>query len=306
MVGWPIIEGMLLGAIIGGASSAVIIPIAKNINVKPNTALALTFESAISDVLCIVGALTILNIIVLQQFSIGGVVQRIIYSFGLAIFVGIVAGLAWIKLDKRMENFSKSYMTTIAALLILYSFVQFLGSNGAIACLSFGIIFGNSKKIFSFLENTKEYTITPSAKFFYSQISFFVKVFFFVYLGLIINLENLSLILIGFLLTILLFLTRPLAVKLANRKTKLEDKDRIFMEILTPKGLAAAVLAQLPAQYGIAHGEQFSTIALSVIFFSILLSTIFVFLTEKGKFSGFANMLDLRKITGKKTKKKKN
>ena len=295
ILGWNFLEGMLLGAIIGGASSAVIIPIAKNINVKPNTALVLTFESAISDVLCIVGTLTILNIIILNSFNVGNVVQRIVYSFGLAIFIGVIGGLAWVKLLKHMEKFSKSYMTTIAAMLLLYSFVEFLESNGAIACLSFGIILGNSKKIFSFLENTKEYTMTPSAKFFFSEISFFVKVFFFVYLGLLIDLSNYALMLLGFLLTILLLLFRPIAVKISNRKNRLDDKDRIFMEILTPKGLAAAVLAQLPAQYGVTHGEAFSTIVLSVIMFSILLSTIFVFVTEKGNFKGFASMLDLRK-----------
>jgi NhaP-type Na+/H+ or K+/H+ antiporter len=108
--------------------------------------------------------------------------------------------------------------------------------------------------------------------------------------------------LIGFLLTILLFLFRPLAVKISNRhNSSLEHKDRIFMEILTPKGLAAAVLAQLPAQYGITNGEQFSTIVLSVIFFSILISTIAVFMTEKGKFNGVSQMLDLRKL--RRTKK---
>ena len=301
--GWGILEGMLLGAIIGGASSAVIIPIAKNIDVKPQTALVLTFESAISDVLCIVGAITILNIINLNMFSLGNVVKEIVYSFVIAIFIGVISGLIWSKIQSYMQKISKSYMTTIGALLLLYSFVEYLDSNGAIACLSFGIIVGNTKKIFSFIEKGNEFNMaTPSAKFFFSEISFFVKVFFFVYLGLLINFENISLMLIGFLLTILLFLFRPLAVKNSNRhNSSLEHKDRIFMEILTPKGLAAAVLAQLPAQYGITNGEQFSTIVLSVIFFSILISTIAVFMTEKGKFNGVSQMLDLRKL--RRTKK---
>ncbi|MBT3463464.1 hypothetical protein HN451_00630, partial [archaeon] len=301
--GWGILEGMLLGAIIGGASSAVIIPIAKNIDVKPQTALVLTFESAISDVLCIVGAITILNIINLNMFSLGNVVKEIVYSFVIAIFIGVISGLIWSKIQSYMQKISKSYMTTIGALLLLYSFVEYLDSNGAIACLSFGIIVGNTKKIFSFIEKGNEFNMaTPSAKFFFSEISFFVKVFFFVYLGLLINFENISLMLIGFLLTILLFLFRPLAVKISNRhNSSLEHKDRIFMEILTPKGLAAAVLAQLPAQYGITNGEQFSTIVLSVIFFSILISTIAVFMTEKGKFNGVSQMLDLRKL--RRTKK---
>lgn len=76
----------------------------------------------------------------------------------------------------------------------------------------------------------------------------------------------------------------------------MNKEDLIFMEILSPKGLAAAVLAQLPAQAGLPHGTEFSTIALSVIFFSILLSTIGVFLTEKGKFKGISHAIDLRRV----------
>ena len=301
--GWGVLEGLLLGAIIGGASSAVIIPIAKNIDVKPNTALVLTFESAISDVLCIVGAVTILNIIELNTFDFKVVLTEIIFKFVVAIFIGVIVGILWAKAMSFMQKISKSYMTTIAALLLLYSFVQYLGSSGAIACLAFGIVLGNSKKIFSVIEKGNEFNMTtPSAKFFFSQISFFVKVFFFVYLGLLINFKNIGLMVIGFLLTILLFLFRPIAVKISNRDSNLEHKDRIFMEILTPKGLAAAVLAQLPAQYGIPNGAEFSTIVLSVIFFSILISTIAVFMTEKGKFNGVSHMLDLRRILRKKHK----
>ncbi len=303
MFGWGILEGVLLGAIIGGASSAVIIPIAKNIDVKPHTALVLTFESAISDVLCIVGAVTILNIIELNMFDVKHVLGEILFKFVVAIFIGVIAGLIWAKFQSFMQKISKSYMTTIAALMLLYSFVEFMDSSGAIACLSFGIIVGNSKRIFSFIEKKSEFNMTtPSARFFFSEISFFVKVFFFVYLGMLINFENIGLMVIGFLLTILLFLVRPIAVKISNRHSKLDNKDRIFMEILTPKGLAAAVLAQLPMQYGVAHGEQFSTIVLSVIFFSILISTIAVFMTEKGRFKGVSHMLDLRKIIRKKAK----
>ena len=287
VVGWSFLEGLLMGAIIGGVSSAVIIPMTKKLNIKSGTALILTFESAISDVLCIVGTLTILNIMILQSFSFGAVVQKIMYSFGLAIFVGVIGGLAWVKLNKMMEKVSKSYMTTIAAILLLYSFVEFLESNGAIAALAFGIIVGNSKRIFSFLDSSREYKMTSSEKFFFAEISFFVKTFFFFYLGII---------LLGFLLTVILFLIRPLAVSIASRKYKLRDKDRIFIEILTPKGLAAAVLAQLPAQAGVAYGDQFSTIVLAVIMFSILISTVGVFLTERGKFKGIKELLDLRKL----------
>jgi len=298
VTGWSLIESILLGAIIGGVSSAVVIPLTRKIHIKSRTALILNLESAISDVLCIVGTITIVNIILLRSFSVSFVLQRILYSFAIGAILGIIGGLSWVKLHQSLDKISKSYMTTIAAMLLLYSFVQYLDSNGAIACLAFGIVLGNSKKIFSFLEH-REYTLSNSAKFFFSEISFFLKTFFFVYLGLIINFNNLTLIFMGFLITLLLFLVRPLAVKISMRKAKFEAKDLVIMESLNPKGLAAAVLAQLPVQNKIIYGDQFSTIVLSVIIFSILLSTISVFLAEKGKFRGINQLLDIRPLINK-------
>jgi len=298
IIGWSFMEGLLLGAIVGGASSAVIIPMTKKLDIKPNTALMLTFESAISDVLCIVGAVTFLDIIILQYFSIGTIIQQIVYSFLLAIGIGIIAVFVWLKILKHLEKISRSYITTIATLILVYTFVQFLDSNGAIAALAFGIVTGNSKKIFSVLSrDNSEYSMTTSAKFFFSEISFVVKTLFFVYLGLLLDLSNLKLLLIGFLLTVLLFIVRPVAVSLRTKNDiHLKDKDKIFMEILTPKGLAAAVLAQLPLQAVekgaiIPHAGEFSTVVLSIIMFSILISTVGVFATEKGKFRGIKGLV---------------
>jgi potassium/hydrogen antiporter len=202
-----------------------------------------------------------------------------------------------------MDKLSKSYLTSIAALLILYSFVEYFGANGALACLTFGIILGNSKKIFHMLKKDTQYNMENSPKFFYSQISFFLKTFFFVYLGLIINVKDYGLMIIGILIAVLLFLVRPIAVSISHRGTKLEDKERSFLEVLTPKGLSAAVAAQLPLQYGIARGDQFPTIVLFAIITSVLISVIGVFLTEKGYFRGIGKVLNLMPLFRKREQK---
>jgi potassium/hydrogen antiporter len=301
--GWGFWEGLLLGAMLGDASQAVIVPLIKKIHIKEETSIALTFESAISDVFVLVGTLAIINIILLKSFSVTAVFQKITYSFLSAIAIGIIAGIIWVKLLPFMDKLSKSYLTSIAALLLLYSFVEYFGANGALACLTFGIILGNSKKIFHMLKKDTQYNMENSAKFFYSQISFFLKTFFFVYLGIIIDVKEYGLMIIGILLAILLFLVRPISVSISHRGTKLEDKERSFLEVLTPKGLSAAVAAQLPLQYGIARGEQFPTIVLFAIITSVLISIIGVFLTEKGYFKGIGKVLNLMPLFRKREQK---
>jgi potassium/hydrogen antiporter len=284
---WKFSSGLLLGAIVGGSSSAVVIPITKKITMNKNSSLILTIESAISDVLCIVGAVTLITLIGSDSggLSINSIFNEVIIKFAVSILLGLFSGFMWIKIQKRMEKFTKSYMTTIAFLLLMYGFVEYMDQNGAIACLAFGLILGNSKKIMYMVEKDNTASMSHSQKFFYSEISFFVKSFFFVYLGLLMNFNDLGGILLGFLLTLIIFIIRPFVV-LITVKTHILDKDRAFMEALAPKGLAAAVLAQIPAQAGLPYGEKYSTIVLSIIFFSILISTILIFIIEKGYFKG--------------------
>ena len=82
-----------------------------------------------------------------------------------------------------------------------------------------------------------------------------------------------------------MFLIRPLAVGMAYKAEENVDYKSI-MESLAPKGLAAAVLVQIPFQQGIVGAEQLLTPVFAVIFFSILLSTILVFLVQHDKYPG--------------------
>jgi potassium/hydrogen antiporter len=288
-LGWNILYGLLLGAILSDASQAVIVPLLKKINVTDKASLLLTFECVISDIFVIVGSLAIINIIVLNSFSALEVMKTIIYSFVFALIIGILSGFLWTRLLPHMDKYSKSYLTTIAALLLLYGVTEYLKANGPLACLAFGIVVGNSKKIAHMLKKETGYNMSNSAKFFYYEISFFLKTFFFVYIGLVINIRETRLIAIGFLVTIVLFIMRSLAVYLTTKE--FPAKEKAFFEVLNPKGLAAAVVAQLPLAYGIEHGAEFPTIVMSAIVASTLISIAGVFLVEKTSYEGIGSYI---------------
>ncbi len=61
------------------------------------------------------------------------------------------------------------------------------------------------------------------------------------------------------------------------------------MTALIPKGLAAAVLAALPVQRGLPGGEAVQGIVYAVIFFSIALCAVFVYVIEAGTLAGVAD-----------------
>ncbi len=289
ILGLGFIQGLILGAILGGTSSAVVVPVVKRLKISKETSTALTLESAISDVLCIVTTIAIVEVVKAGGLQISGFVGGLLYTFIVAIVIGVIAGLFWLALLKRIEKYSKSYMITIAFMLLTFGLAEFLNTNGAIACLAFGIILGNSNTVFTIFNKEAENTIKNSERFFYAEISFIVKAFFFVYLGLLINFSNPILLLISFLFVIILFAVRPISALPLKKNTS--SKDLAVIEGMVPKGLAAAVLSQIPIQAGIQGAEIFGDLVLGVVFFSILLSTILIFLVEKNKYEGTSVLL---------------
>ncbi|MEM4397822.1 MAG: cation:proton antiporter, partial [Candidatus Woesearchaeota archaeon] len=281
--GYPLHLSILLGAILGGTSSAVVIPMTKLLKLNNESTLILTLESTITDVLCIVGAITVAEIIKINHFDIINTIVSILSTFFIALMIGFISGWLWIVIRQKFQQINKAYMISIAYMILIYVFAEFFKANGAIAILSFGIFLGNFKKIFTFFGKEPEYTIHESEKNFYAEISFFLKVFFFVYLGIIISFSNLVLLLIGLLITILIAITRPYIVKFSVPK-EISNRDRTFMNILTPKGLAPAVLAQLTlkSEFFLQFKEvnDLIMITLSSILFSIILSSVLVFVYD--------------------------
>ena len=312
-LGWEV--SILLGTILGGTSSAVVVPIVRKLSMGGGNSLVLILESAFSDVLCIVASLSIIEILTVVEPDFGTVLQSLFGNFAIAIFIGSLAGFLWILLMEKFTGLSQSYISTIGVLMLIFSLTEFANSSGAIAGLTFGIVVGNSRKILSMAESEATDTLSVSARAFFSQISFFVKTFFFVYIGLLVAITDYFPILLGFLISVAIFLIRPFSVKIGFMPGE-RRRDKAVMESMVPKGLAAAVLAQIPLQdkyikgyldgtpiYSIPGAEQILTPVISTIFFTIVITTIMVFLSEKTRYPGTSGFI--LRMFGKKPNQQK-
>ncbi len=295
LFGWELLYAILLGVILGGTSSAIVVPVVTKLKMSTNNSLILILESAFTDVLTIVIGLTLINIIDLGNVSLSIVLNSLLGNFAIAIFVGGLSGFLWILLLERFASLTKSYILSIGVLLMVYGITEFAHANGAIAGLTFGIVMGNARKILS-LTHLADDTLTSSAKLFFSQISFFVKTFFFVYIGLLFNFADTGSMILAGAITAAVFLIRPISVKLSYKKTDTPSADEQVMQAMVPKGLAAAVLAQVPLRAGIPGAEKFLTPVFAVIFFTILTTTLLVFLASKGYYKGTSYLI-MRLIT---------
>jgi cell volume regulation protein A len=277
---WDILICLLLGAIVGGTSGAIVIPIITSLRISNTIKTILTLESAITDVLVIVVATSIIVFMSHEGTSLSSGANLLVISFMVSIMVGVIAGILWTKALYQLSAQPFSYMITIAAMLMVFSITNFLvekAGGGAIAVLVFGLTLGNSKEFAHILRQEEDqYAMEERVKRFHDEISFLIRTFFFVYLGLVITTVQFTpwYLVLGLIVFFGLVLARFASLRLADRYIGLDDRDEMGLFYMMPRGLAAAVMASVPFSYPAVFNDSIAAAILGVTVVVVLLSTI--------------------------------
>lgn len=281
-LGWEVPEALLMGAVVGGTSSAVVIALVEKTGTKKETKSMLTVESAMTDALCIIAAVIIAQIITsAEPLSAGAITGMLLSQFTIAISLGLLGAFVWIFIIDRFAIVHEyTYMLMLALVFGLWALTQFVGGNGGIAVFVFGIIIGNARKIAKFAKFEWENPITRTTRLFQEEVTFFVRTFFFTYIGLLLSIQyfSVTVILAGVGILALVTLSR-----FAIQKLLLPDmpaRDRNIIITMMPRGLAAAVLATYPATLDITI-PNFQEIVFSVLILSNIFATAGIFVFDK-------------------------
>ncbi len=284
---YPIIYGLLIGSIVAGVSSAITIPLVRKSRSSEGTKTILTLESAMNDALCVIISISIIQIILAGSISYQVVLQGIVSAFAIATVIGILGGLFWLKVLRDFTNTREfSYLLTLSFLLLLYVITEYFQGSGAFFALVFGLVLGNGAEILKTFK-MKEIKLDKSILRFQNEISLFIKTFFFIYLGLIVDLSvlNLNIILIVVIILIIILLSRISGTKLLFSKIPSISKDSQTIIALHARGLAAAVLATYPLSVGInnVYSQSILPIVFLIIFLTNFTTTVYFFVSEKRK-----------------------
>lgn len=270
------------GVIIAGTSSAVVIPIIKQLKMNEKGYTTLMLESALSDVLCLVIGLALLQAMKQGVFEVSQILNTVWKSFLLAFIIGFAGGFVWSLIIRYTRIIENSKVMSLAFVFIVYGLTEYLKLNGGIAVLIFGITLGNAHLLQNtFLKHVfpaKE--LRPSEKGFFSELVFILSTFFFVYVGICMKFGSVGIYLLALLIVVAIILIRPLSIKLLVR-TKMSFKDLSIMSIMAPKGLVPAILASIPIQYGMKGGDNIQMLAFAVVLLSILICSILVIILSK-------------------------
>jgi cell volume regulation protein A len=279
------ISSVFVGAIIGGTSSAVVIPIVKQLKMSEKSSAIMFLESALSDVLCLIVGLAVLEGIKIGALDMGTVFSKMWKAFLFAALLGLAAGLVWSVVIKLIRSIKNSMFTTLAFVFILYGIVEMLGYNGGISALMFGIILGNTDSISTNKLFRKVFAFDASGfneneRNFFAEIVFVMQTYFFVYVGISLQFGSVYVYGIGLLIVALVILVRPLSIKLLTGKSTPANEVAI-MSIMAPKGLVAAVLATIPMQQGLPFGDTIMDLGYSIVLFSIIICSVLVIFLSK-------------------------
>ncbi|MBR6417259.1 MAG: cation:proton antiporter [Bacteroidales bacterium] len=284
---------LLLGSMVAGTGAAIVIPMIRQMKVSAQTRTVLTLESAISAVFCIVVTLAFIEGFKLGQISFVRVAGNVLASFFMALLLGVVGGIVWSSLLRRVRRLQNSMFLTPAFIFVIYGITEALGYCGAIAALAFGIVLGNASYFeISFLQKLYKrkmpnmHSLEDSEKSFFKEMVFILKTFYFVYIGICIPFTDTMALVYGVIIAAAIFIARLILIFIVGHKNT--PTDRWIVSIMMPKGLVSAVLGSMPMQINqvagyevIPYAERIQCMVYSIIFFSIIICSLMVLLSRR-------------------------
>ena len=277
-LGWLWLESILLASIVGGSSSAIVFGLVRNIKISEEVKSMLSFESALTDILSMIVAFILLEAVLIGHFDL----QTIQETLGRAVVVGLVlgfgVGVPWMYISTKLGNTQHAYMLTLGILFVLFFLANSFGESGALTALVFGLMLGNKRHLSRILKFKlpKIEVDDPT----HNQLTFLVRSFFFVFVGLMASFGQIEYVVFGILVTIVVFGGRIFVGKITLTK-RFSKLDRAVTNSMIPRGLAAAVLATYPVTMGLSNAEAYTQIIFFIILSSVIITTIGLGISKK-------------------------
>ncbi|HSA98771.1 MAG TPA: cation:proton antiporter, partial [Candidatus Nitrosotenuis sp.] len=268
---WGFLESILLGTIVGGSSSIIVFGLVRKLPISDQTKSMLSLESAITDILVTITAFVLIDMLVSGVFDPGLAIMSFAKSIGVGLLLGFGIGIPWAYVTTKFQNAQHSYMLTIGILFVIFFAEKSLGGTGALAPLIFGMMLGNKQVLSHYLKF--KLPEIPEDNPTHNQLTFLVRSFFFVFVGLLATLGQIEFILFGVIMAILIYVTRIPIVKISLRKKFAPIDNRVTIAMI-PRGLAAAVMATIPLTAGLQNAEYYPQIVFVIILSSVIITTV--------------------------------
>lgn len=263
ILGIPLLEGLLLGAIVGSTDAAAVFSLLRNAGIYLNERLQATLEieSATNDPMAIFLTVGLLQLLMNPQASGSELALLFVSQMGIGAAVGIGVGWISIKIINKIKLLAAGLYPVLVAACGLFSFgvASNLGGSGFLSIFVTGVVIGNHS--FVFQRNTF---------LFHDGLAWLSQIIMFVMLGLLVNPSSLIEVwqeglLIALVLT---FVARPLAVVPVLKLFRFTRNEIALISWVGLRGSVPIILAIFPFIFGLPGAN----LIFDVVFFVVLIS----------------------------------
>ncbi len=285
--GWPLLYGVILGAVLGETASIVVIPFIRKVKLSPDIFGTLFAETTINSV----GVIAIFSLLLIlasnQVVSAFSFTTYVLDYLSFAIVMGLIAGAGWLFLANTLKN-AREYIATLAVAILLYGFVDIFNGAAIISVMIFGIVIGNEQVITELArfnardrkdnDNGKAVKVQTSVmgdqvseKAVEKELEFLISTFFFVFMGMLTVLSK-QYLFYGIMISVLLIIARYAEIRAVLYKNTQDERSLAFA--LMPRGVTVATLATILYGLGGAYFMQIFYISFIVIVVTSIISSL--------------------------------
>ncbi|WP_369427444.1 potassium/proton antiporter [Providencia sp. PROV236] len=263
ILGIPLLEGLLLGAIVGSTDAAAVFSLLRNAGIYLNERLqsTLEIESATNDPMAIFLTVGLLQLLMNQQASGSELLLLFISQMGIGTLVGLSVGWLSIKIINKIKLLATGLYPVLVAACGLLSFgiASNLQGSGFLSIFVTGVVIGNAR--FVFQRNTF---------LFHDGLAWLSQIIMFVMLGLLVNPSSLLEVWFeGLVIALVLtFIARPIAVVPVLKLFGFNREEITLVSWVGLRGSVPIILAIFPFIYGLPGAN----LIFDVVFFVVLIS----------------------------------
>lgn len=265
VLGFSLIEGLLLGSIVSCTDAAAVFSVLRSggLSLKHRIGPLLEFESGANDPVAVFLTVGLVDLAAHPDRSLWGLLPSLLQQMPIGIVVGwlVGQGTVWLINHLRLEYDGLYSVLTISAAAGAYGSAYLLGGNGFIAVYVAGILLGS-----------KVFLHKIALINFHNGLAWLLQIVVFTALGLLVFPSHLMPIAgMGLLLALfVIFVARPIAVFVALAFARMGKRARFFAAWAGLRGAFPIILGTFPVLAGLERGHEIFNLVFFVVVASVL------------------------------------
>lgn len=265
LLGFSLLEGLLLGAIVSSTDAAAVFSIlrSQSLGLKGNLRPLLELESGSNDPMAVFLTIGLTTWLTRPNFAPESLIVTFIIQVVLGVSVGMSLGwlLAWLA-NRLHLGFDGLYpVLTLSTVFVTYGLTTLLGGNGFLAVYIAGIA-----------ARHHDFIHRRSLIRFHDGLAWLMQIGMFVTLGLLVFPSKIVPVMGAGLLmaAVLVFIARPLGVFVSLAFTRLNLREKTFISWVGLRGAVPIILATYPLLAGLEKAD----LIFNIVFFVVLTSAL--------------------------------